>query len=499
MKRATQRRLIVPVVALLTLALAGFILLRNAFYGGVPGAVGEQPKPSTAREGKVGKVVAYVGATLLDGTRAQPLEGATLLVEGTRIAAVGTNLELPDGAEIVDLSGEWIIPGLIDAHVHFMTSGRLYTRPGFFDLTDKVPYEDEVRWIQDNVSQTLSAFLCSGVTSVLSLGGPSLEYETRELAATMHDAPSVFLGHGVITHAPPVIAEKIIPPWDGELTIRPSMTVEASVAHVREAVARHADLVKTAVDDRGSFALSSILRLADWRKLQGAIVDEAAKHGLRVTTHAHALEYARGMMELGAASLQHIPTDEPIDDEFIALAKEKDVIVVPTLALGRRTFVELITKDIDLLPIEKTCAVPGVVESWYDGIPDAARQAAAAYARRWETARANAKALFDGGVTLAVGTDVGMIGLAPGPSIHLELKALSEVGIPNDYLIRAATLYAARVAGKEEDYGTLEPGKFADFLVLDADPLQDIGNLQKIQQVVKFGRVFAQEELLPES
>lgn len=439
---------------------------------------------------------AYTGATLIDGTGGPPTPDATVLIEENRILAAGFALEIPEGARVIDVTGKWIVPGLIDAHIHFMTSGRMYTRPAFFDLTDKVPYEEEVAWIKAHIPDTLRAFMCSGVTSVLSMGGPSLEYNTRELAATMDDAPTVFIGHGVIGHAPRFVAERMIPPWDGELTLKPVVSVEEGVAQVREAVARGADFVKTAVDDRGSALLAAAMWWWDWRELEGAIIDEAARHGLMVTTHAHALDYAQGMLELGVASLQHIPADKPVDEAFVELARDRGVIVVPTLGLRKRTFIELFTKEIDLLPIEERCSVPGVVESWYEPLPpmddDSAR-----YREQGEMAAINSKTLFEAGVPLAVGTDTGMIGLAAGSSMHLELRALNQAGIPADYLIQAATLHSAMVAGKDDEYGSVEAGKFADFLVLSADPLEDVANLQAIERVVKHGRGFSQEALLP--
>ena len=170
-------------------------------------------------------VTAYTGATLIDGTGRGAVDNATVLVTGDRIAAAGSGVEVPAGARRVDVRGKWIVPGLIDAHVHFMTSGRMYTRPAFFDLTDKVPYEEEVEWIKAHIPDTLRAFMCSGVTSVLSLGGPSLEYDTRDLARSLDRAPTVFIGHGVIAHAPRLVAERMIPPWDGELTLIPVVSV----------------------------------------------------------------------------------------------------------------------------------------------------------------------------------------------------------------------------------------------------------------------------------
>ena len=444
----------------------------------------------------VAEVRVYTGATLIDGTGGPPTSNATVVVEDDRILAAGSGVEVPEGARVIDVTGKWVVPGLIDAHVHFMTSGRMYTRPAFFDLTDKVPYEEEVAWIKAHIPDTLRAFMCSGVTGVLSLGGPSLEYNTRDLAATMDDAPTVFIGHGVIGHAPRFVAERMIPPWDGELTLKPVVSAEEAVAEVEEAVARGADLVKTAVDDRGSALLAGAMWWWDWRELEGVIIEEAARHGLMVTTHAHALDYAHGMVELGVASLQHIPADKPVDEAFVELARDRGVIVVPTLGLRKRTFIELFTKEIDLLPVEESCSVPGVVESWYEPLPspddDSTR-----YREQGEMAAINARTLFEAGVPLAAGTDTGMIGLAAGSSMHLELRALNQAGIPADYLIQAATLTSAKVAGRDHEYGSVEAGKFADFLVLSADPLEDVANLQAIERVVKHGNEFSQQELLP--
>ena len=443
-----------------------------------------------------GEVTAYRGATLIDGTRNGVLENATILVNGDRFIAAGADVPIPEDAAVVDVTGKWIVPGLIDAHVHFMTSGRMYTRPAFFDLTDKVPYEEEVDWIKSNIPATLRANLCSGVTGVISLGGPSLEYDTRALAQRTAAAPTVFVGHGVIAPLPEFVARAMIPPWDGELTLKPAMSAEAGAAHVRAGVARGADLIKTAIDNRGSQMLSALLWHVGWREFQGAVVEEAARHGLKVTTHAHALEYARGAVEAGAASLQHVPADQPVDQAFIDLLKAQEVPVVPTLAIRKRTFIELFSKDLELLPIERTCSVPGVLDSWQEPVPPADEQAIR-YREQGKVAAVNVKALYEGGVALAVGTDTGMIGIAAGSGMHLELRDMQRAGVPADYLIHAATFNSARIAGREDKYGSIEAGKFADFLILGADPLADIGNLQAIEWVVKHGRVFGQSELLP--
>ena len=441
-------------------------------------------------------VTAYQGASLVDGTNTGVIENATIVVQDDRFIAVGQDSEIPEGAEIVDVSGKWIVPGLIDAHIHFMTSGRMYTRPAFFDLTDKVPYEDEIAWIKSRLPQTLNAFMCSGVTGAVSLGGPSLEYNARALAETMDDAPTIFIGHGVIAPMPKVMAENAIPPWDGEMTIKPATTEEDVLRLVAEAVENDANLIKTALDNRNSAMMSALLWWFDWQELEKLVIEEAAKHGLGVTTHAHALQYAKGAVEAGVSSLQHIPSDVPVDQAFVDMVKENDVIIAPTLAIYQRTFYDLISKDFEPLPVEQLCSVPGVVESWREPVPPLDGYSAH-FASRIDLARANAKMLYENGVKLAVATDSGMIGLAAGSSVHLELLELNKAGIPADYLIHAATQNSAELAGKDDEYGTVEVGKFADFLVLDADPLSDIGNLQKVNRVVKYGNAFSQQELVP--
>ena len=147
-------------------------------------------------------------------------------------------------------------------------------------------------------------------------------------------------------------------------------------------------------------------------------------------------------MQAGAASLQHIPADQPVDQAFIDLLKANDVIVVPTLAIRKRTFIELFTKELELLPIERTCSVPGVVESWNELIPPADDQSLR-YREQGAMAAANARALFEAGVALAVATDTGMIGIPAGSGMHLELRDMHRAGIPADYLIHAATFNSA--------------------------------------------------------
>ncbi|NIB42303.1 amidohydrolase family protein [Pseudomaricurvus alkylphenolicus] len=446
--------------------------------------------------GAMKPIVAYQGATLIDGTGADPVQNATVLLQGSKILAAGADIEVPEGASVVDVSGRWVVPGLIDAHIHFMTSGRIYTRPAMMDLRHIVPYEDEIKWVESHVPDTLRSFLCAGVTGALSMGGPSIEYSARDQAEKMTDAPSVFNSHGPAVAVPNFLAERLFPRWNGELTLKSLTSPEDAIAFAREAAANNASMVKTAVDDRGSMLFRLILDWLGWEEIHEALIAEAAKYGLKVTSHVHTLEYGRRLMELGVDSLQHLPSDQPVDEKFLSLARAKDVIIVPTMALHKRTFEELYTKEFELLAIEESCSIPGVIQSWHEPLPPSKDDADYLGSRR-EMVASNTLALYEAGVSLAVGTDAGLMGLSHGASMHLELKRMNEAGIPARDLIVAATLNSAKVAGKDDLYGSVEAGKFADFLILSKNPLNKIENLQALETVVKHGKAFDQQDLMP--
>ena len=455
--------------------------------GGAPG-----DPPSSAPASRESSVTALVGATLIDGTGAAPVPDGVVLIEGPAITAAGARVDIavPEDARVVDVVGKWLVPGLIDAHVHFMESGRIYTKPGQIDLTHLVPYDEEVAWMQKRVPVTLTSYLCAGVTGAVSVGGPRFEYEVREQARTRADAPDVYVAHGPVTLVP---AEILFPPFDGDTSVR-SVTDPASATEtIRQGAEWKADLVKTGYLG-GPFAEHE----SDYAAVHEAIVAESAVHGLPVTSHVTELTPARVLVELGVDSLQHLPLDAPLDAAFLDLAKAQGVVVVPTLAVWKRNFVDIYERSFDLLPIEERCGDPEVIASWYevDDLPTPPPEVMEMFGASINVAAANTKLLLDVGVPLAAGSDTGNLGLLHGPSLHYELKLMADAGVPAADLIVAATLNAAKVAGQAHRVGSIEAGKQADLLVLDADPLADIGNLQVIDQVMKSGVLFDSADLL---
>jgi imidazolonepropionase-like amidohydrolase len=453
-----------------------------------------------------GSTVALVGATLIDGTGRSPVSNSVIVISAGHVAAAGprTTTPIPKSARIVDVSGRWIIPGMIDAHVHFHETGRIYTAPGAIDLTKVVSYDDEIAWMKKRVPVTLARYLCAGVTSAISVGGPHFEYEVRDAAARLDTAPNVFIGHGPITAVR--LGHDIFPPIDGDEPTRYIATVDDARSEVRRAVAWHADLIKA-----GYLGAAFANRLqaghpgeaaedaeSRYFELLPAIVAEAHAHGLPVTIHVTELDASKQSLRAGVDSLAHTVTDKVVDDEFLQLAGARHVAIMGTLASITRQL-EARTGHVQLTEMESRCGDPEVIRSWSEvkNLPSVPRAATEAAASRQRIAMINVKKIHDFGIGLALGTDSGNLGLLHGASVHKEIALLHEAGIPPMDIIVAATRNAAKIAGKESEIGTLETGKRADLVILDRDPLADIRNVSFIQDVMKGGRLFSEADLLP--
>jgi len=437
-------------------------------------------------------VTAYLGATLIDGTGAGPQPDAIILVEDSTIVGVGQGLAVPEGASVVDLAGRWVVPGLVDAHVHFFESGRIYNNPKTIDLTDQVSWEQEMAWIYDRLPITLQTTLCAGVTSAISLGGPEVEYAAKELAQKMDNTPDVYAGHGPIT---PVPAHLMFRDWDGEPALRNATTVVEAVEEIRTAVAKGADLIKL-----GEVGPPFDGYEVDYPEHVAAMIDEAARYNLPVTMHLTSVAGYERYLDSGIGSIQHTPLgNDLLSADTAAELAERGIVVAPTLSVFKRSSVAIIDKSFELEPIEERCGDPEVIESWYVEVPEANRQDTSVWGPLLEGSRTNFRTLLDAGVPMAAGSDAGNFGLVHGASLHYELVEMVRAGMSPAQAIVSGTLNSARVAGIDDRTGSLESAKQADFLVLTENPLVDIRNLQSIEYVVKSGVRFAHEDLLPPS
>jgi imidazolonepropionase-like amidohydrolase len=437
--------------------------------------------------------VALVGATVIDGSGGEPIADAVVVLRADRIEAVGprASVRIPRGARVVDVSGRWITPGLIDAHVHFFQSGSLYTRPDGFDLRAVRPYLDDLNWSKDNLDTTFARYLASGVTTVVDAGGPLWNFDVRARSRTNARAPRVAIAGPLIATEPT--------PWvaplneSGDPPIISAQSVDEAREMTRGLLRRRPDLIKIWGIGDGPEGAARV------REITAAVAAIAHPAGVRVAVHATDLEIARAAVEGGADILVHSVDDARIDDAFIALLRERNVVYVSTIVV-QEGYADALLGRPDLSPTERALGDPSIIASLYE-TPLEFR----AYARgqaddaRVAQAQANVLLLQQAGVRVAAGTDAGNIGTLHGPALHRELQLLVAAGLTPMQAIVAATRDAAYVYAPSPDVGVLRVGARADLLVLRANPTADIANLARIEAVYARGVSYAPWTLIPQS
>ncbi len=427
---------------------------------------------------------AIVGATLVDGTGAAPVEDAVVVVGDGRILCAGPRADctVPGDAETIDATGAWLTPGLIDAHVHFSQTGWYDGRPDAADFRDQYPYPEVIADLEANPQRIFDAYLCSGVTSVYDVGGYPWTWSLRRRFQDDHHAPR-------IAAAGPLLST--VDFWLN-LPGQQQFIYMADEETVRRAVRTHAAFETDAIkiwyimppQPPDTARVQRLVRVAG---------EEATAHGLPLIVHATGLWEAKDALRAATKLLVHSVWSEPVDDEFVSLAVESGVVYTPNnMVVEGYHHAARGTVNDSLYPLE--CADErsrSLVASPppADRVPQRRLSAESARAteRRIEIGLQNAKRMHDAGVAIAVGTDAGNPGTLHGPSIYREMELLQQAGLtPMDVLV-AATKIGARAMGREDELGTVEEGKLADLILLDADPTQDIANAHRVRWVMKGG------------
>ncbi len=423
--------------------------------------------------------------TIIDGTGTPVLENGAIVVEDGRIRDIGRRETIPvvPGATVVDATGKFAIPGLIDAHVHFDQSAGLFTRPDLLDLRSVRSYAAEVARTRQRLPQTLLRYLWSGVTGVVDMGGPMWTFDLRDANRASPDAPSIVVTGPLISTEPDPQLESADPPV---IAVETASDARQTVQRIVE---RGSDLIKIL------FLYHPFDDFDHYAALVEATIAESHRLGLRVAVHATELATARAGVESGADILVHSVEDQPVDDAFITLLKARDLIYIPTL-LVTEGYDEVFGQAVSLSEIEQRLGDPEAIGSWEElsrispdsiagGVPPATLLSMR------PTEFLNLQRLYAAGVRIAAGSDAGNIGTLHGPALHREMELMAEAGMrPLDVLV-AATQNAAAVMGRSRETGTLEKGKAADLVLLDADPTLDIRNTQKIFKVMQAGEWIA--------
>jgi len=461
--------------------------------------------------------VALTGATVINPADGKTIAHAVLLTDGDRIAAVGSadNVQLPAQVRRIDCSGKFILPGYIDTHVHFFQSADVFTRPDVVDLTSVRPYKEEGAWIKSHLDDTFARYLRSGITSVIDVGGPMWNFEVRRRANSTAKAPRVAV-------AGPLISSVARPELDlGDPPIVKIETPEQGREFVRKLATQQPDYVKIwyivpppspAPSPGASPAAgqSDAERAAIFRPVVHAVIEESHARKLRVAVHATELEAARAAVEEGADLLVHSVTDKPVDEAFVRLMQSHGTMLTPTLVVFERygrTFVH----QLNFTSEEKAWGNPEVIATLdvtklpADKVPErikgALAQPAAVLDRIQETydiALKNLKTLEDAGIPIAAGTDAGNIGTIHGPALFREFQLMKQAGLTNEQILRSATVTAAKAFGGTTGakIGTIAPAQFADLVILNSNPLEDIAHASDIQMVIKNGIVYPVDSII---
>jgi imidazolonepropionase-like amidohydrolase len=442
-------------------------------------------------------LTAIVGATVVhpdqDATHATAPD-QTILISGATIKAVGPREKtpVPRGARVINAPGKWVIPGLIDAHVHFFQSGNLYTRPDAADFNRYRPYADELARTKARLPATFKVWLASGVTGVVDIGGPFWNFEVRDQARNTEAAPRVVVAGPLISMIDRPQLDLGDPP-----IIRIGSPDEARALVARE-LERKPDYIK----------VWFIHRPSDDLAVQTAIVratgDAAHAAGVPLAVHATELETAKAALRAGADYLVHSVFDAPVDDEFVALIKERRALYCPTLFVWE-SYEYALSNLWTATPEEQRLADPQILASMHDldhipkeQIPEQVAKLIDKHEppAAPQVALANLKRLWSEAVTVVMGTDAGNIGTLHGPSVFREMALMHEAGLSPLEVLRSATVNGARALRLADRVGTIAPGKLADLVILDADPLADVGNLSHADQVIKNGVVFDPKVLI---
>src|ERR1700757_235327 len=442
--------------------------------------------------------ISLVGATVINPADGKVMPNATVVINGDKIerAAMGKQDAATLGKQI-DCVGKFILPGYIDTHVHFFQSADLFTRPDAADFNSIRTYKDEVAWIKSHLDDDFARYIRCGITSVVDVGGPMWNFEVRQKANTTAKAPRVAVAGPLISS---VSREKLDL---GDPPIVKIDTPEQAREFVRKLIERKPDFVKI------WYIVDKDHPVDAFRPVARATIEESHAHKVRVMVHATELETARAAVEEGADVLVHSVIDKPVDDAFVKLLKDHNTILCPTLVVFER-YGRVFSHQLNFTPEEQKWGNPEVIASLdvtkipEEKLPDRVKQALAdpkammdRINKTYEVALPNLKKLEDAGVTIAAGTDAGNIGTIHGPALFREFQLMKQAGLTPMQILQCTTANAAKLFGGDTGahIGKVENGNFADLVILNSNPLDDIAHASDIDSVIKNGVIYPADSI----
>jgi imidazolonepropionase-like amidohydrolase len=466
--------------------------------------------PSLAQD----RITAITGATLIDGNGGPPVTGSVVVIRGAKIAAVGPSgsVAVPAGATVIDAAGRYLIPGLIDTNVHLSLYGG--TRDRYESLVRYYPRE------ADLVLQAAQIDLKHGITTVRDSYGMLMPLvQTRDRIARGEAVGARVLAAGNIVGwgGPYSITFSLTPQRD--LTLFQEQMNDAiaqgageelkdmTPSELRAAINRYLDKGPDFLKFGGTSHFSQPTFIGFSPEAQRVMVEETHKRGKSAETHSTSIEGLRLSIEAGIDLIQHpeVLTPREMPDDLVALIRERHIVCS---MLASTITGEPWTKHVKAMEDAKKKIAEADKKRGGRTLTTAElRQRATDLGSDLETRRANAQKLIRGGCIVTPGTD-SYWAAAPelsreakpenqdhGMGTILAIEGLVELGMTPAQAITAGTKNGALACKRAADFGTIEAGKLADLVVLDADPLADIRNIRKVWTVFKEGRKIEIESL----
>ena len=410
--------------------------------------------------------VALVGGMLLDGYEAPAIHDAAILIEGDRIVAAGPRnaVEIPVGTEIVDTRGMTMMPGLIDLHVHLMILGHGEYRDWFPIFTDRM---------EEMMAISARQLLMAGVTTALDLGAPLEILTVRDqVNAGKIPGPRLFVSG----------------PWIGRVTFRGVPTYfQWTIQSPEEAAEKTRELAEAGVDVIKTWAG---MREADMR----AVVGVAREHGLRVHSHLYSPELIWEALRAGVHVIQHAGSagNPPYPDDLVMEIAHRGIPVVQTIAHRAWIYPQTVEFPERLQdPRLREDLPPDIYEEFQRSFDDFRRLSYfRTTPRQVRNSAIAARQFIEADAVMGMGTDSGSPLNFHTESAWREISALVDAGMTPIQAISAATKTGAEILGMGSQLGTIEPGKFADVIVVRGNPLFDINVLGYIEHVVKGGVIY---------
>jgi len=396
--------------------------------------------------------IALVGGMLLDGYEAAPIHDAVVVMKGRRIIAAGTraNVEIPKDAHLIDTRGKTIMPGLVDLHIHLDLIGHGdYTR--YYEFLGGLERLPEVMPI------AAKQLLRAGVTSAVDLGTPfEILAVRKQIEEGLIPGPRLSVSGPWITRT---TLEGVLPEYEHRIS-----SPREARRRTRENIERGADVIKTWLG----------LTLKELE----AVVDEAHKHGVKVHTHLYDPDDIKTAIQAGVDVLQHMGSarNPPYAEELVRMIAHRQIPMVQTVshriwvypatvAFPGRLSAPVLERD---MPADIYAELQASFQdfhrlSYFSEIGTETRNS-----------RKAARQFIDAGAYMGVGTDSASPLNFHTEAMAFEMAALVDLGMTPIQVISAATKTGAEILGKSTELGTIEPGKFADLLIIDGNPLDEI-------------------------